>query len=101
METTYRLQTIADVFHLVPADRIKDCLSELGQILSETAALRDHIADQCKAAGIEIDLAQVVRLPEYIEWIDDGKGHLQANIGVEHDGKREEVFSIVINEGKP
>lgn len=81
MNKSYEISTIKDVFNKVPTDRIRDCLNELGVLLSQAAAMRDMIKSVADATGVEYTDDQIAQLPDVFTWEDDGKGELSLNIG--------------------
>ena len=84
--SVYRFSTIQQLVDEVPADRICDCMTELGKILQTTkgmAELTYMVAENlAKQDGKTIPPMpkQIIVLPEYMEWIDDGKGELEAHM---------------------
>lgn len=91
MTNTYRLVTLKDVFDKVPADRIIDCMRELGILLSQSANMRNLICAMAESENIDIDPAEAMRMPYEIVWIDDGKVELTLSIRTSED---EEVLSL-------
>jgi hypothetical protein len=84
--SVYRFSTIQQLVDEVPADRICVCMTELGKILQTTkgmAELTYMVAENlAKQDGKTIPPMpkQIIVLPEYMEWIDDGKGELEAHM---------------------
>jgi len=92
---TYQLATLKDVFEKLPSDRIRDCMNELGILLSQAADTRDLFMAAAKDIGL--DPAGVIpKLPEFFTWIDDGKGELSFHVHAKHSesDEGEEVFTI-------
>lgn len=93
---TYKFSTFQEFFDRVPADRMLDCLGELGFILvksKQTLELIDRSARAlAEADGVTIPPSeQLLVLPE-LEWIDDGKGELVAHF---HDPRdKKELFAM-------
>lgn len=85
MTKSYEIATIKDVFNKVPADRIRDCLNELGVLLSQAAAMRDLVKAVADATGVEYTEDQNAQIPDVFNWVDDGKGELSLNIGSRDD----------------
>ena len=63
----YELKTLKDVFDKVPADRISDCLKELGIAMLQARAMLNVM--NCVAEGN----APVFEWPDFVEWNDDDK----------------------------
>ena len=84
--SVYRFATIQQLVDEVPADRIYDCMKELGKILQTTkgmAELTYMVAENLAMKDgktIPPMPKQIIVLPEYMEWIDDGKGELEAHM---------------------
>ena len=91
---SYQLATIKDIFDKVPSDRIRDCMEELGVLLSQAAATRDLFVACAEEIGLPLESAQP-KLPEYFTWVDDGKGDLSLRVVTNAaDGTEAPVFSI-------
>ena len=82
----YRFATLQQLVDEVPADRIMDCMTELAKILQTTKAMAEltymvaqNLAEK-DGKTIPPLPKQIIKLPEYIEWIDDGKGELSAHM---------------------
>ena len=86
---TYKFATLQQLVDEVPAERIQECMAELGELFYATKAMADlaHISVQyaAKQEGKTIPPTpkQVIKLPEFIEWIDDGKGDVSAILKTE------------------
>lgn len=91
----YELATIHDIFTKVPTDRIRDCLSELGVLLSQAAATRDLFVAAAEEVGVDPG-GVIPNLPEFFTWIDDGKGDLTMRVlaKTNENDAGSEVFSI-------
>jgi len=76
---TYELATIKDIFDKVPPDRIRDCMHELGVLLSQAAATRDLFMAVAEGAGLNPE-GVIPKLPEFFTWVDDGKGDLSLRV---------------------
>lgn len=86
MSESYELLTIQDIFDKVPADRIQDCCSELGQALAQTAALRDLAV----AVG-----AECIGLQWPLVWKDDGQGKVGTSVHAQDEsGERHEILRL-------
>ena len=88
----YRFATLQQLVDEVPSDRIMDCMTELGKILQTTKALAEltymvaqNLAEK-DGKTIPPLPKQIIKLPEYMEWIDDGKGELSAHMMTEDGG---------------
>lgn len=91
---SYQLATIKDIFDKVPTDRIRDCMGELGVLLSQAAASRDLFAACAEELGLSRESAEP-KLPEFFTWVDDGKGELTFHVVADSgDGTPAPVFSI-------
>ena len=66
----YELTTIKDIFIKVPADKIEQCIKELGVMLVEAKAMV-NIFEICGEICGEKE--QVCRFPDTIVWVDDDK----------------------------
>lgn len=76
---TYELATIKDIFDKVPTDRIRDCVHELGVLISQAAATRDLFMAIAEESGLNPQ-GVIPKLPEFFTWIDDGKGDLSLRV---------------------
>lgn len=82
---TYEFSTFRELFDRVPADRIVQCLSEVG--IAIEAAKRSHEALQAMSESIaEAEGREPMRFPVFLpnsfKWIDDGKGELIVSVKV-------------------
>lgn len=78
MANEYKLRTIKDIWDKVPADRIQDCLTELGIMMATNKGIAETMKEISKASN----LPQIGwDFPEEITWTDDGKGHLETHFG--------------------
>lgn len=75
----YDLATIKDIFEKVPTDRIRDCMHELGVLLSQAAGTRDLFMVIAEESGLNPQ-GVIPKLPEFFTWIDDGKGDLSLRV---------------------
>ncbi len=73
---SYRFATFQQLVDRVPPDRICACLDELGPILQSAAIAAEMVYD---LAGMPRP-PRLLTLPPELEWIDDGKRTLRANI---------------------
>jgi len=83
---SYKFSTLQELVDLVPADRIKACMEELGTVMAAakmstelTWAVAKSLAE---ADGKELppQPAQLLKLPTSFEWMDDGKRELTARM---------------------
>jgi len=81
---TYRFSTFQELVDEVPSDRICDCLEELGKVIQTakaTAELCYKVAeDLARKKELPPMPKQIIKLPDALEWIDDGKGELEAEL---------------------
>ncbi len=87
---TYELTTINDVLNKVPADRIKDCLTELAEALITVALMRDAMQASADALGLG-DISGHIKLPDSHTWLDDGLGNVSVHC---INSAGEELFSV-------
>lgn len=95
---TYTLVTLQDIVDKVPSERIRDCLSELAEVLVSAKAsvelLHMVAVALAKKDGKTIPMlepgARIVKLPP-LEWIDDGKGEIEAHMMKDADT---ELFTV-------
>ena len=84
--SVYRFATLQQLVDEVPSDRIMDCLTELGKILQSAKGMAEltYLVAENIAAKEGKTLPplpkQILVLPETLEWIDDGKGELEARM---------------------
>lgn len=91
---SYQLATIKDIFDKVPADRIRNCMEELGVLLSQAAATRDLFTACAEELGLPPESAEP-KLPEFFTWVDDGNGDLTFRVVTSSaDGSEAPVFTI-------
>src|SRR5437868_6962012 len=94
---TYKFSSFQELIDTVPGDRILDCMKEIG-VLFSTAKLSTELVSAvarniAKQDGVELpaDPIRKIVIPVELEWMDDGKGDVQANL-VDHEGKK--MFSV-------
>lgn len=88
---SYRFSTFQELVDIVPADRISDCMTELGEILQAakaTAELTIAVAeDLARADGKKVQKCMsAITLPDAFTWRDDGKRELGATLAIEGRG---------------
>lgn len=98
MPTSYELTTIMDIFEKVPADRIADCLFELGQVLTQSK----HMKNAMDIAGQEIGgepctVEMIMQMP--LVWTDDGTGVCQSNFHMDGVGQVASIKTLL--KGRP
>lgn len=81
---TYSFSTFQELVDRVPADRIPECMEELGIMLGAAKAYAelayDVALDLAKEDGTAVDPGHpksFIQIPNAMEWIDDGKGELE------------------------
>ena len=79
--TEYKLRTFQDVWDKVPSDRIKDCMEELGTILSTGKAMQEVFHSVAESETKKSLPEKMFEFPGEITWVDDGKGHLENRFG--------------------
>lgn len=91
METfkEYKLTTIKDIFELVPADRIGDCMEELTTLLVQAKGMLGVIETAGEILGAKKEDIECL-CPETFTWVDDGKGEIVSNFSV----NGEEAFGL-------
>ena len=67
MADQYKILSLQDIFEKIPADKIKLCLSELGEVMI-------HL----KKVNKDFEIIKILPMT----WIDDGKGELKANVTI-------------------
>lgn len=79
---TYRFSSLQELVDVVPADRIRDCMEELGKTFAVAKAETELITRTAYyLAGKEYPKGtRIIELPPVIEWIDDGKNECEATI---------------------
>lgn len=98
MSKTYKFSTFQELVDRVPGDRILVCMKELGAMLGTaklTTELTHMVAeDLAKKDGKEFPPMpeSIIKLPDFFEWVDDGKGDCQANMIHPETGKN--MFSV-------
>jgi len=84
---TYRFSTFQELVDEVPSDRICDCLEELGKVIQTAKATAELIYKVAEDLARKKELPpmpkRIIKLPDALEWIDDGKGELEAQINDE------------------
>jgi hypothetical protein len=80
-----------DIVRKVPEDRIDDCITELSLLIKKTSLMWAETKKVCEDNGIEFT-ENLVKLPDAIDWIDDGLGKITAKIKIAED----ESGSIVV-----
>ena len=107
MSATYKFKTFQELVDRVPSDKIALCMKELGIAFGTAKAMTElvnSVARNMAAAEGETvpppDVGRsVIRLPEEIEWIDDGLGEIQPTIK-RPDGRELFSLNIKINPNK-
>lgn len=84
---TYSFSNFQELVDRVPSNRISECMRELGIVLGQGKATTEllYAAAQCLAKNDGVDIpditnGRVIDVPSVIEWVDDGKGELEAGI---------------------
>lgn len=90
---TYRFSTFQEMFDIVPSDRIQDCLDELGTALATAKASTELIAATAQALSKEPLPKMEVKLPEFLEWIDDHKQEIESTINLNGN----DLFTVKVN----
>ena len=97
---TYKFSTFQELVDTVPADRIRLCLEEIGTALSTAKATTELVAmvaaDMAGKADFELP-ARVITLPEFFEWVDDGKGEIESRL--HHPDGDGEVLAVRVTKG--
>lgn len=94
--SVYRFSTFQELVDRVPANRIADCVEELGLVLSkaklstECIFLLAQFMAKKDGKAFPSELPRIV-LPSEFEWTDDGKGELKTRIV---DSKGDTLFGI-------
>ena len=98
---TYSIQTLTDIFDKVPANKIRECMAELGELLAGAAETRDKIKATLDKEDFAYVIGSIIELPSHIEWVDDGKGEISMAASTK-DGEQVKLFSTtrVIGEAK-
>ena len=76
---SYNPTTLKDVFEKVPADRIRDCMNELGVMLSQAAYTRDLFLLVAEDQGLSPE-SVTPQLPDSFDWVDDGLGDVSMEV---------------------
>ncbi len=84
MNEKYNLASIMDIVRKVPADRVDVCLEELTLLIKKTSGMWHETKKLCLDNGIEFT-EDLVKLPDAIDWIDDGLGKITAKIKIAED----------------
>ena len=90
---TYRLQTLKNVFDEVPANKIRECMAELGELLAGAAETRDKIKATLDKEDFAYVIGSIISLPSHIEWVDDGKGEISLAASTSA-GEEVKLFSV-------
>lgn len=81
--TKYELTTIKDIHDKVPLDRIEDCMSEITALLVQSKTTAEAITGLAKIQGLDCLDVEMIKFPETLDWIDDGKGEITMKLRVE------------------
>lgn len=96
---TYKFRTFQELVDRIPADKIRECLSELGHALGATKAAGEMAVmlarDMAEKDGKTLPPLpeRIIELTDEFEWIDDGKGTLDCGL-LMPDGKPLMDFKI-------
>jgi hypothetical protein len=85
MSDEYNLACIMDIVRKIPENRIDDCLDEICNLVKNTSLMWHQSKKICADGGIEFT-EDFVKLPNAIDWIDDGLGQVTAEIKITEDG---------------
>lgn len=82
---TYKFKTFQELVDVVPADRIRICMEEIGSLLANSKNIVETTwllaKELAKQEGKSIEIPKVfITVPEEFEWIDDNKREIVANI---------------------
>lgn len=76
---TYRFSTFQELLERVPADRLSDCLDETKALLLVASGVSEITRLALEANG-KVHTGPIYKLPEELEWVDDGKGLIQLRV---------------------
>lgn len=85
MDNKFQIKTLRDIFSLPTYEQMEKCLEELSKAMLHARATSDLFASLAKDKGITLVDGRSFKWPEYIEWVDDGKGEIGADF-VAQDG---------------
>ena len=85
MSEKYNLASIMDIVRKIPEDRVDTCLDEICRLVKNTSLMWYEAQKLCSENGIEFT-EELVKLPDAIDWIDDGLGQVTAEIKITEDG---------------
>ena len=86
MSKTYEITTLQDIFDKVPADKIRECCAELGELLAATKATAEMMHAIASDAGVAMPgFGESFPLTYPLKWIDDGKGEVATRFTVDGD----------------
>ena len=83
---SYKFRTIQEAVDRIPTDKIRECFDEMGKTFavakSFAEAQYEIAAALAKADGKEFPAMpdSLLKLPDEMEWVDDGKGECVADI---------------------
>lgn len=79
---TYRFRTFQELVDVVPSDRIRECMNELGELFAVAKGTVELTMAVAQDMGVELpdDPPRIIELPDSFEWIDDGNRELTAHL---------------------
>jgi len=80
----YEFSTIREIYERVPIDRLRDCLSELADLLIGAHEAEDRLRENFAADGKTFE-GPVWTLGEPLVWIDDAKSDVDFTIKAEFE----------------
>ena len=74
-----------DIVRKIPEDRVDVCLDEICKLVKNTSLMLHEAQKLCSENGIEFTEG-LVKLPDAIDWIDDGLGQVTAEVKITEAG---------------
>lgn len=95
---TYKFSTFQELVDRVPSDRIMTCMTEMAQGFSQGKLFAEMAIEVAKLQSDNIiDLPKsIIKIPDTIRWMDDGKGEITTRLKVGKDADDEVKITTVM-----
>ncbi len=93
--TVYRFKDFQELLDVVPAERFEDCVTEIAQMLCVCKTVNESTRAALAESGQVVE-GPIFKLPDVLEWIDDGKGEIGCRI---NDPNGQRIGEVMLSDG--
>ncbi|MFK5950694.1 MAG: hypothetical protein QM500_18230 [Methylococcales bacterium] len=77
----YELTTIKDIYEKIPADKIREAMGEITELMIDCKMIEGVLSEAVKHTTVRVcDIA--TKFPEQVVWVDDGLNSIEINASV-------------------